>query len=483
MAGGVATTSATGLPKEREPIEPKVIVQGGKTLFLLAVVMSYSSQLVEPVPPVSADRPPEPSIASRERLAARYREVRAFTEKLAEPLLPEDCVVQSMMDVSPTKWHLAHTSWFFETFILQAALPGYRSHVPEYGFLFNSYYNAVGPMHARDRRGLISRPGLKETRRYRAYVDRQMAKFFKEATPGQWETFESRIELGLHHEQQHQELILTDIKHVFAQNPLHPVYQRRAAIQDTRMAPLEWVSFPEGLAWIGHDGEGFAFDNEGPRHREFVEPFQIASRLVTNREYLEFIEAGGYQRPEFWLSAGWMAVKEGGWTAPLYWQQREGNWFLFTLSGLRPVDGAEPVCHVSFYEADAYARWAGARLPTEAEWEIAAGEVPLAGNFVEQGALHPAPVAPGASEPLPAQMFGDVWEWTRSAYAPYPGYAPVRGALGEYNGKFMCNQMVLRGGSSATAQSHIRRTYRNFFAPEKRWQFNGIRLARDGYAG
>jgi ergothioneine biosynthesis protein EgtB len=414
-----------------------------------------------------------------DRLWVDLDRVRRFSERLCEPLEPEDYVVQSMMEASPTKWHLAHTSWFFETFILKKFSCGYESAVPEYAYLFNSYYNAAGPMHCRDRRGVISRPTVAETAKYRRHIDASMQKLIGEADQEQLRALQPLVTLGINHEQQHQELMLTDIKHVFAQNPLYPVYRPREI--RTQAAPaLEWVDFPEGVFEIGFDGEGFSYDNEGPRHREFLEPFALANRPVTNAEFLEFMNDGGYRRPELWLSLGWQAVKQNGWTAPLYWEERDGQWMQFTLQGLRPVVDSEPICHVSFFEADAFARWAGARLPTEAEWEVAAqGCAPGEGNFVDDEQYHPTGAKPSSAPVRLQQMFGDVWEWTGSSYRPYPGYRPVEGALGEYNGKFMCNQMVLRGGSCATSRSHIRPTYRNFFPPDKRWQFSGIRLARD----
>ena len=434
-------------------------------------------------------RPP----ARADRLLGRFREVRDFTNALCRELEPEDCVVQSMPDVSPTKWHLAHTTWFFETFILKKFLPGYRAEVPEYAYLFNSYYNAAGDMHRRDLRGLISRPTVKEAQRYRASIDSHIADLLDRAGAQLLDEIEPILVLGIHHEQQHQELLLTDIKHVFAQNPLYPIFRQtrthRPALASggTRApalpAPVHFVSFNEAIVEIGHDGRGFAYDNEGPRHRALVPAFSLASRLVTNGEYLAFMEDGGYKRPEFWLSLGWTTVNEQRWEAPLYWVKRDGRWWNFTLAGLRPVDESEPVTHISYFEADAYANWAGARLPTEFEWEQAAATCPVEGNFVECEIFHPQPANPQADGSPAAtalhQMFGDVWEWTRSAYSPYPGYRAAPGALGEYNGKFMCNQYVLRGGSCATSRTHIRRTYRNFFQPEKRWQFTGIRLARD----
>jgi ergothioneine biosynthesis protein EgtB len=392
-------------------------------------------------------------------------------------LQPEDCVVQTVPEVSPTKWHLAHTSWFFETFVLKDALPGYSPINVQYAYLFNSYYNAAGKMHCRPKRGLISRPTLRETLEYRDRVDSLMDAVFQNAALV--DRFAPIITLGIHHEQQHQELMLTDIKHVFSENPLYPVYRERSAQVSAPVPPIKWLPFKAGVFEIGHNGDGFCYDNEELRHREFVEDFHLASRLVTNGEYLEFIEDGGYNRPEFWLSLGWFTVGEQHWNAPLYWDQRDGGWSAFTLSGLRELDKSEPVCHVSYFEADAFARWAGARLPTEFEWEVAAENLPYTGNFVDEEIFHPKPLDSSTSRQPIAQMFGDVWEWTRSSYSPYPGYVAAPGALGEYNGKFMCNQYVLRGGSCATAQSHIRKTYRNFFPPNARWQFMGIRLAKD----
>ena len=399
-----------------------------------------------------------------------------------------------MPDVSPTKWHLAHTTWFFETFILKKFVPGYRAEIPEYAYLFNSYYNAAGDMHRRDLRGLISRPTLSQAQRYRASVDSHIDDLLSNPDESLLDEMESILVLGFHHEQQHQELLITDIKHVFAQNPLYPVFRegkarvaaatgRSSTPPGSQSSPLQFIDFEEGIVEIGHDGDGFAYDNEGPRHQALVPAFSLATRPVTNGEYIAFIEDNGYSRPEFWLSLGWMTVNEQRWNAPLYWTKRDGAWWNFTLSGLHPVDQSEPVTHVSYFEADAYANWAGARLPTEFEWERAALNCPIEGNFVETEVFHPVAVVSAISADKLGkglhQIFGDVWEWTRSAYSPYPGYRAVAGALGEYNGKFMCNQYVLRGGSCATSRTHIRRTYRNFFQPEKRWQFTGIRLARD----
>jgi len=420
------------------------------------------------------------SASAAEQLLARFHEVRDFTVGLTNGLAPEDCVVQSMPDVSPTKWHLAHTTWFFETFMLKKWLPGYESEIPEYAYLFNSYYNAAGDMHRRDLRGLISRPTVAEAQRYRASIDEKIDDLLSHADERLFREIEPVVTLGIHHEQQHQELLLTDIKHVFAQNPLYPVYrQREFADRNINVPTLEFLEFGETIVDIGNDRTDFAYDNEGPRHRALVLAFTLANRPVTNAEFLQFIEDSGYSRPEFWLSLGWMTVNEQRWRAPFYWIERDGEWWNFTLSGLRQIDPDEPVTHVSYFEADAYANWAGARLPTEFEWERAADRIEIDGNFVETGTFQPQPTNSLGEGRHLHQMFGDVWEWTRSSYAPYPGYRAAPGALGEYNGKFMCNQYVLRGGSCATSRTHIRKTYRNFFQPEKRWQFTGIRLARD----
>ena len=406
-------------------------------------------------------------------LAESYRGVRAATEALCAPLSAEDCAVQSMPDASPAKWHLAHTSWFFETLVLES-LPGHAPFHPGFRVLFNSYYESVGARHPRPERGVLSRPSLDEVRAYRRHVDARMLRVLDGGAPAR--ALEV-TELGLHHEQQHQELILTDLKHAFSRSPLRPAYRERAIEPAGRAEPLRWHGFEGGLREIGHAGAGFAFDNERPRHRVFVEAFELASRPVTNAEYLDFVRDGGYARPELWLSDGFAALASRGWRAPLYWEERDGAWSTFTLGGMAPLRGDEPVCHVSHYEADAYARWAAARLPTEAEWECAAEGAEVAGGFVEGGRLHPAPSPPAGRQP--AGLFGDVWEWTASAYAPYPGFRPLAGSLAEYNGKFMSSQLVLRGGSCATPRSHVRRSYRNFFPPDARWQFSGIRLARD----
>jgi ergothioneine biosynthesis protein EgtB len=423
----------------------------------------------------------------RARLARSYQEVRRVTEALCKPLETEDYVVQSMSDASPAKWHLAHTSWFFETLVLkpEAAGRGHAIGPAQYAYLFNSYYNALGERIARSERGLLSRPTVAEVYRYRAAVDEAVLGFLERAPEEALARAVPTLILGLHHEQQHQELILTDLKHLFSRNPLRPAYVVRDAGFGTDPGPLGWVALAGGLRQIGHEGAaaGFAFDNEQPRHKVYLEVFRLADRLVTNGEYRAFIEEGGYTRPELWLSDGWNACTANQWTAPLYWEREATGWRIMTLAGIRDLDPSEPVCHVSYFEADAYARWAGARLPTEAEWEVAAATVPCAGTFLELERYHPAPWSLSAflrsGDSGPRQLFGDVWEWTQSAYAPYPGYRPLPGALGEYNGKFMCSQLVLRGGSCATPASHIRPTYRNFFPPDARWQFSGIRLANE----
>jgi len=416
------------------------------------------------------------SLTDQETQLARYREVRRTTERLCRPLTIEDQVLQAMPDVSPTKWHLAHVSWFFETFLLAPHLAGYEPIDPTYAFLFNSYYNGVGPQFSRPARGHLSRPTVAEVLAYRAWVDRGMERLLARMDTEPAGALASLVELGLNHEQQHQELILTDIKYNLAVNPLHPAYHAVDLPRGAATAPIEWRELRGGLVPIGYDGAAFAFDNEGPRHTVYLHPFRLAGRPTTNGEYLEFIDAGGYRTPESWLSEGWRVVQERGWQAPLYWERHGEAWWTQTLSGFVPVDLHAPVTHVSYYEADAYARWRGRRLPTEPEWEHAAADAPVRGHLQERGIFHPLPVA--TDEPL-AQLFGDVWEWTQSAYAPYPGYRAEPGAIGEYNGKFMVSQLVLRGGSCVTPASHIRASYRNFFPPDARWQFSGIRLAED----
>jgi ergothioneine biosynthesis protein EgtB len=407
----------------------------------------------------------------------RYRATRDRTEALAAPLSAEDQTLQSMPDASPTKWHRAHTTWFFETFVLGPFAPGYRVHHPDYGFLFNSYYEAVGPRHPRPERGLLSRPGVDEIAAYRRHVDRAMEGLIATASAAAWRAAAPVVALGLNHEEQHQELILMDIKHALSLNPLQPAYAPPRAPARANAPAMAFVAVAGGLHEIGHDGAGFAFDNEAPRHRVFLEPFRIASRLVTCGEYREFIADGGYRRAELWLSEGWATVQREGWCAPLYWRvEDDGSWSVFTLAGRRALDDAEPVVHVSHFEADAYARWRGLRLPREAEWEVAAADTTLAGNLMDSGLYHPRAAAAG--EGL-TQMIGDAWEWTESPYVGYPGFRPGAGAIGEYNGKFMVNQMVLRGGAAVTPAGHVRITYRNFFPSGARWAFGGIRLAED----
>jgi len=404
----------------------------------------------------------------------RYRVVRQASVALTRSLTPEDQTAQSMPDASPTKWHLAHTSWFFETFLLAPRLAGYRPFDPRFGYLFNSYYEALGERQPRPQRGLLTRPSVDDVLAYRAHVDAGMARLLASPDPD----LDVLLELGLAHEEQHQELMLMDILHLFACSPLKPAFAPPRCRPDA--APpqaLRFIDFDGGLVDIGHAGEGFAFDNETPRHRVWLEPFRLADRLVANAEWLTFMEDGGYRRPELWLSDGWARVQAEGWRAPQYWEQADGRWMAMTLHGLRPIEPAAPVSHVSFYEADAFAAWAGARLPTEAEWEHASAWAPASGHFYGTGRIEALPAPPGDGL---RQMWGDLWEWTRSAYEPYPGFRTAAGAVGEYNGKFMAGQQVLRGGACVTPPGHLRPSYRNFFYPHQRWMFSGVRLAMDG---
>ena len=418
--------------------------------------------------------------ASSERRSlwlAAYERVRKATESLCAPLETEDYVIQTAPETSPAKWHLAHTSWFFETFLLVPYLPAYCRYHADYDRLFNSYYEQLGSPWPRAERGLLARPTVAEVYAYRKHVDQSMRSLLEQATEPNWAKVLQRLTIGLNHEEQHQELLLSDIKLNFSANPLRPAYRADLHDPSGRGAPaMNWKTFPGGVYELGQRGEDFSFDNEGPRHRIYLRPFRLASRLVTNAEYLAFMADDGYGNPAHWLSDGWTTVKRLGWRSPLYWEQAGDHWRHYTLAGPRALDLEAPVCHVSHYEAQAYAAWAGKRLPVEGEWEVAAAGLPIAGNLRESGYLHPAAASPG--EGL-LQMYGDVWEHTASAYQPYPGFRADPGALGEYNGKFMCNQYVLRGGSCVTPADHIRASYRNFFYPHERWQFQGIRLAED----
>jgi ergothioneine biosynthesis protein EgtB len=406
------------------------------------------------------------------RLRDRLFETRALSTELARPLSDEDQVVQVMDDASPTKWHLAHTTWFFEAFLLTRFLPGYQVFDERFEYCFNSYYESVGPRQPRPKRGLLTRPSADEARAYRAFVDEALQHLLEQPLAPE---AAGLVELGINHEQQHQELLLTDILALFAAEPLKPAYREaRPGVTTSEAPPLSFVSFDGGIFEVGHDGSGFAYDNEGPRHEELIRAFKLATRCVTNAEWIEFIEDGGYATPTLWLADGWNTVQD--WHGPLYFEKAEGGYMQMSLLGLRPVDLASPVTHVSYYEADAFARWAGYRLPTEFEWEVAASSVTLQGRTLDQGHLRAMAAKAGATL---QQMFGDVWEWTASAYLPYPGFKAAAGAVGEYNGKFMVNQFVLRGGSCVTPEGHVRRTYRNFFYPYQRWQFMGLRLASD----
>ncbi len=413
-----------------------------------------------------------PEASTNADLGARYRAVRDRSVALTQRLTPEDMTVQSMPDVSPTKWHLAHVTWFFETFLLKS-LPGYRAFHPDFDVLFNSYYNSVGEQFPRAQRGLVTRPGVAEVRSYREHVDARMAELIAR---GMDSAGAALVEVGLHHEMQHQELLLMDILHVFAQNPLSPAFLEEPLPPAAAAGAQTYRGISGGLVEVGFEGAGFCFDNERPRHRCWLDDYELGTRLVTNGEYLEFIQDGGYRAPLLWLADGWHAVNQEKWRAPAYWRQVGGKWHEFGLHGLAPLDPGLPVAHLSYYEAEAFAAWAGARLPTEAEWEHAADGAAALGNFMHGSRLHPRETSSEASELQ--QLFGDLWEWTASAYLPYPGFVAAPGALGEYNGKFMVGQMVLRGGACVTPPGHARATYRNFFYPQQRWMFSGLRLAR-----
>ena len=447
-----------------------IVGEGNTTAFAAAAATGYPSAALGPGGGVVSNLVTHAEQAPDLSRVDRFLAVRGLTEQLAAPLSPEDQTVQSMPDASPVKWHLAHTTWFFETFLLRPYVSGYAPFDPAYEYLFNSYYEAVGPRHPRPQRGLITRPGVKEVLAYRRHVTDAMVELI-----GAGDRHAPLVELGLNHEQQHQELLLMDVKHLLSLSPLKPAYAPAARDRPGAATLAGWLEFEGGLMSIGHGGDGFAFDNEEPRHRIWVEPFALSTRLVTCAEYAAFIEEGGYRRPEFWRSAGWECVNQLAWEAPLYWQRDGVSWSVFTLRGLRPLRDDEPVCHVSAYEAAAYAKWAGKRLPREGEWETAVADLALEGNLLDSRLLHPAPARSGGL----AQMIGDVWEWTASPYVAYPGYREPPGAVGEYNGKFMANQMVLRGGCAVTPAGHVRRTYRNFFPPDARWMFGGIRLAED----
>lgn len=413
------------------------------------------------------------------QLIDQYRAVRRASEQFCAPLAVEDFGLQATAETSPPKWHLAHTTWFFETFVLNVFQPDYQSPWPEYTQLFNSYYNGIGEQFPRPQRGLLSRPTLDQVYAYRHWVDEQILALL---SANEWANDPQVLQrtcLGIHHEQQHQELFFTDLKYSFSVNPTHPVYQvceDPEYLAEEASAPVTWREFVGGECTIGHQDEGFCFDNELPAHTVLLQPFMLATRPVTNAEYLLFVTAGGYQQPDWWLADGWAEVQQQHWQAPLYWRQQNGEWFEYTLHGLQPLRMQSPVVHLSAYEADAFARWSGCRLPSEAEWEYVSNNYPVSGQFVETGIYQPV----AARETTAMQgMFGTVWEWTSSSYSPYPGFSPAEGAIGEYNGKFMCNQLVLRGGSCVSSQTHLRSSYRNFFYPRDRWQFSGIRLAKN----
>ncbi len=415
--------------------------------------------------------------SDRKTLADRYRSVRRVSEKICKPLQTEDYVVQSMPDASPAKWHIAHVTWFFETFVLSKFRKDYVSAFPQYDYLFNSYYVQAGERFTRAERGLLSRPSVEDVYRYRKAIDEEIESLIEHLDDSRLKEFGRIMEIGFNHEQQHQELLITDLKHMFSINPLHPEYRQKSFPSDRKAPELNYMKFDEGLYEIGHDGQNFCFDNELPRHRTFLESFELATRPVTNKEFMAFMEDGGYENQVLWLSDAWPVVEQHGWNAPMYWLRRDEGWYQKTLYGVAKVHPEDPVTHISYYEADAFARWAGARLPREAEWELACRECRLSGHLGEREIYQPLADDTDQGNGL-YQMYGSVWEWTCSPYSPYPGYKPLEGALGEYNGKFMANQFVLRGGSCATSGTHIRPTYRNFFHPHLRWQFTGIRLAR-----
>ena len=422
---------------------------------------------------------PQPN---RSTMSELYESIRAFSLALCEPLQIEDYIPQSMAEASPTRWHIAHTTWFFEQFILFNFISNYELVNPNYNFLFNSYYNAVGERAARHQRGLMTRPTLKEVLDYREIINSRMQNLIHEIDGSKLRELENLMMVGLNHEQQHQELMLTDIKHLYYLNHMHPEYSNAADEEKSdELVALTFTDQREAVYSLGYTGNQFSYDNELPRHKVFLQAYRFANRLVTNAEYLVFMADGGYVKPEFWLDDGWAILNREAWEAPLYWFRKNGYWYDFTLNGVKPLRMNEPVCHVSFYEADAYARWADLRLPTEAEWEIACQKLSMEGNFVNNGRFHPLSlIKKSTTDNQIRQAFGDLWEWTASPYRPYPGYQAVGGAIGEYNGKFMSNQFVMRGGSCATSQNHIRPTYRNFFHPHARWQFSGIRLANEG---
>jgi ergothioneine biosynthesis protein EgtB len=410
---------------------------------------------------------------SREALLTEFERVRLYTETLCEPLAVDDYQLQSIVQTSPPKWHLAHVSWFFEAFVLPDFMPGYRPYHPHFDLLFNSYYYTRGDMHPRSERGLLSRPTVEQVYLYRAYVNTAMRELIESVDEAQWDKLRFRVVLGLNHEQQHQELLLMDIKHNFWVNPLKPAYRDKLEIPPGQGRPVRWLDRAGGIHRIGHGNGGFAFDNETPRHEVLFHDHRLADRFVTNGEYLEFMEAGAYAESTLWLADAWALIQNQGWSNPLYWEQSDGGWLQFTLGGMRDLNPHEPVCHLNFYEADAFARWSGKRLPLECELEAVLSDLPVSGNFTNSDLLHPAPASDAG------QWYGDLWAWTSSPYVAYPGFKPLAGSMGEYNGKFMSSQMVLKGGSCATAGGHTRASYRNFFYPGERWAFTGLRLAED----